>query len=148
MALAKHACGAPRRSGVRHFLPRPGRSIVVALGVLVAYSTFPVSFSGAAPEEGVGNAEKSADRVAIDPNKAGQRQADEKKQAEQQKAAQGFLIRVNVPIVDDVDTRVRRAVTRLINNLKREGPRPVLVVELWPGQVEGGLGSDFSRAYS
>src|SRR5262245_49924414 len=98
MALVQHACGASRRSGARHFLPWPGRSIVVTLGILLAYGIFNASASSAAPEQAADKAEKAAEKVEIDANRPGQRPADEAKQAEQQKAAQGFLIRVNVPI--------------------------------------------------
>ncbi len=60
----------------------------------------------------------------------------------------GYLIRVDLPITGDVDTRIRAAVTKILSNLPRGGPRPVLVLELWPGQTEGGVGSDFFRSMS
>jgi membrane-bound serine protease (ClpP class) len=70
------------------------------------------------------------------------------KQATGQAGGQGFLIRVNLPITDDTDTQVRRGITQLLGSLPSGGTRPVLVVELWPGQTEGGAGSDFYRSLS
>ena len=58
------------------------------------------------------------------------------------------MIRVNLPITDNVDTQVRSGITQLLGNVRPGGPRPILVVELWPGQAEAGAGDDFFRSLS
>ncbi len=60
--------------------------------------------------------------------------------------AHGNLIRINLPITDDVEAKVRAGVTRLLGTVPPGGPRPVLILELFTGQTEGGVGSKFSRA--
>jgi membrane-bound serine protease (ClpP class) len=124
MALADFARGAPRRSGARHFI----RPLVPLVGTLVAIYLSPFSQP------------VSADDAPVP--------AADAKQSDVPNPGQGFLIRVNLPITDDVDTQVRRGVTQLLGNLPAGGPRPILVVELWPGQAEAGAGSDFYRSLS
>ena len=128
MALAKHACGAPRWSGVRRF------SWLCTLAVLIG----PLFAAGVVAVDVDSAATKSA------PAKERSKSATEEKP--EGNAAKGFLIRVNLPITEGADLRIISSVTQLLAKLDRNGPRPVLVFELWPGQVEGGAGSDFFRA--
>src|SRR5436190_14068171 len=130
MALAKHACGAPRWSGVRRFSWLC--TLAVLSGPLFAAAVWAVDVDSAAT--------KAA------PAKENSKSATEEKP--EGNAAKGFLIRVNLPITEGADLRIRNAVTRLLANLDRNGPRPVLVIELWPGQVDGGAGSDFFKTSS
>jgi membrane-bound serine protease (ClpP class) len=135
MALAKHACGAPRWSGVRRF------SLLCTFAVL----SFPIS----AAELSAADAESSPSKAGKAGAKVNAPAAENREgDAHDAHLAKGFLIRVNLPITEGADLRVRRAVTQLLANLDPKGPRPVLVIELWPGQVEGGAGSDFFRASS
>jgi len=60
----------------------------------------------------------------------------------------GFLIRVPLPITDTVDKRVRGMIKRALGRLENEFGRPIIVLELDPGQSEFGAGSDFYRAMS
>ncbi len=136
MALAKHAFGAPRRSGVRQ----------LTWLCTVAVFSAPICTAGllaADADQPAAQADKADD-------KAKEPIAAEKPVGRAQAATpgKGYLIRVNLPITEGTDLRVRRAVTQLLGTLDPNGPRPVLVIELWPGQVEGGAGSDFFRASS
>ncbi len=72
--------------------------------------------------------------------------ADNAEQASAQTT--GYLIRVDLPITGDIDTKVRAAITKIVSDLPKGGPRPVVIIELSAGQIEGGAGSDFSRAWS
>jgi membrane-bound serine protease (ClpP class) len=62
------------------------------------------------------------------------------------KTPAAHLIHVEVPIVGDIDTKVKRAVSRILADIKPGQKRPILVLELDPGQTDGGKGSDFSRS--
>lgn len=122
MALVERAFGAPRLNGVRRLF------LLCLLGAL----------SSAAADDRPAEPAK----VPADQKQAGDAAAP------QPQPGQGFLVRVNLPISGDVDIKVQTAVRRLLGGLKPSDARPVLVVELWPGQVEGGTGSDFYRAMS
>ena len=128
MAISTRARGAPRWSKVRQLF---------WLCVL-AFAFSPVwADERPAPD-------RKADPAKVDAAKS----AVVDKSAEPGQQAQGFLIRVDLPINGDVDTRVRAAVTKILSGLPRSQTRPVIVLELWPGQIEGGQGSDFFRAMS
>lgn len=59
------------------------------------------------------------------------------------------LIRVPVPIVGSVDTRVKQAITRLVDQWSAASERPVLILEFWPPEDEtAGTGTEFERALS
>jgi membrane-bound ClpP family serine protease len=59
------------------------------------------------------------------------------------------LIRVPVPIVGSVDTRVKQAITRLVDQWSAATERPILVLEFWPPEDEAaGAGTEFARALS
>jgi membrane-bound serine protease (ClpP class) len=60
----------------------------------------------------------------------------------------GRLVRVPLPIRGLVDDNVKRAVTRLMNELPKDGPRPVLILEFWPQPNTKGEGSEFERSLS
>ncbi|MCC7086933.1 MAG: hypothetical protein IT427_18190, partial [Pirellulales bacterium] len=77
---------------------------------------------------------------------AADRPADARQEIDQ--TGKGHLIRIDLPIVGNIDTKVRSTVTRILRDVKPGQKRPVLVLELMPGQVEEGRGSDFSRAMS
>jgi len=72
----------------------------------------------------------------------------------------GHLIRVPLPITGEVDSRIKRAIRRAIENKPKDGSQPILILEFWPTQTKGedveqndgagkgenqGKGSDFSR---
>jgi FtsZ-binding cell division protein ZapB len=137
MALAQIACGTPRRSGVRHCFRRCAWAAISSAIVVVPWAAFAAD---AIP----------ADQRAAKANAADQPVAEQaagvEKPPDPAPLGQGFLIRVTLPITDDVGTRVRRAVTQLLGDLKPGGQRPALIIELWPGKAEGGAGSDFYRA--
>ena len=138
--MGVHTCGAPRRSGVRRFF----WLCLVAAACVSAYADIRWAVADADATKAENPPAKADD--ANQPNANQQPDADKKPASNA--LGQGFLIRVNLPITDDVDTRVRRSVTQLLSNIQPGGPRPVIVVELWPGQSEFGAGSDFSRALS
>ncbi len=59
------------------------------------------------------------------------------------------LIRVPVPIVGSVDTRVKQSITRLVDQWSAASERPVLILEFWPPEDEAeGRGTEFERALS
>jgi membrane-bound serine protease (ClpP class) len=60
-------------------------------------------------------------------------------------AQSGRLIRVPLPLVGDADSRVKRAVQKVLAELPAD-PRPVLVFEFSSADNQSGQGSDFSRA--
>jgi membrane-bound serine protease (ClpP class) len=66
----------------------------------------------------------------------------------------GRLIRVRLPLVGNADshikTAIQRAVAQLMKLPRREGRRPVLVLELGPARRNSGFGegTDFTRAMS
>ncbi len=88
-----------------------------------------------------------ADKPADVKNSAPLEEA-EPEQVKNARSAQGHLIRIDLPITGDIDVKVRAAVSRILSELKVGEKRPVLIIELMPGQVEGGAGSDFGRAMS
>lgn len=61
-------------------------------------------------------------------------------------AAFGRLIRVPLPIVGELDNRVRAMVRQALSTRGPAEGRPVLVFELWPEGSEFGQGCDFYRA--
>ncbi|MFO0897364.1 MAG: NfeD family protein [Pirellulales bacterium] len=61
-------------------------------------------------------------------------------------AAFGRLIRVPLPIVGELDNRVRAMVRQALSTRTPAEGRPVLVFELWPEGSEFGQGCDFYRA--
>ncbi len=61
-------------------------------------------------------------------------------------AAFGRLIRVPLPIVGELDNRVRAMVRQALSTHGPAEGRPVLVFELWPEGSEFGQGCDFYRA--
>ncbi|HZZ28714.1 MAG TPA: NfeD family protein [Pirellulales bacterium] len=161
MTLAKHACGASGRNGVRRishwFISHCLVWQCAMLAVVCFTSSNPFSACAADDEPApAATADKTGDSAAAQKpaeNKQPSENApadrpDSEKPADSARRGQGFLVRVDLPITDDVDTQVRRGITQLLGNLKPGGPRPILVVELWPGQTEGGAGSDFFRSLS
>lgn len=60
------------------------------------------------------------------------------------------LIRVPLPIVGSNDTELKRAIAEIIEQAPPQGrPRPVLVLEFWPTDPDGGgTGTEFERALS
>jgi membrane-bound ClpP family serine protease len=62
------------------------------------------------------------------------------------KSVVGHLIRIPVPIVDEVDKHVRGAVSHLMSKMPAGGGRPIIVFEFAPGQADAGKGSEFGRA--
>ncbi|HTQ37996.1 MAG TPA: NfeD family protein [Pirellulales bacterium] len=139
----------PERSGVRRY-SRRWRSHCFALGGIVAAAFVLWLNQSTACADDAPTAPTAGEKSATDqpsPENQKPNPADAEKPAEAQ-PGQGFLIRVNLPITDDVDTQVRRGIQQLLGNIKQGSPRPVLVVELWPGQTDGGVGSDFYRSLS
>ncbi len=63
--------------------------------------------------------------------------------SEKAEAAQGYLIRVSLPITSATEQRVKRMVLQALSRLGEGGPRPVLILELAPGASEFGQGSGF-----
>jgi membrane-bound serine protease (ClpP class) len=60
-----------------------------------------------------------------------------------------FLVRIPVPIVGNVDERVKREVEQLLGMADASAERPVLVLEFWPPDDESeGAGSQFERSYA
>jgi membrane-bound serine protease (ClpP class) len=133
MASVERALGAPRRSGVQQIL-----WLVLQAAAITGW--LQVRSSVAAPQNDVVKAEAPAD--VADPNN----NDDAAAKPDAAKQAQGYFLRVDLPISGDSDTKIRAAVTRLLGTLPAGGPRPVIVFELLAGQTEGGAGSQFSRA--
>lgn len=61
-------------------------------------------------------------------------------------ASFGRLIRIPLPIVGELDNRVRAMVRQALSTRPPTEARPVLVFELWPEGSEFGQGCDFYRA--
>jgi membrane-bound serine protease (ClpP class) len=122
--------GAPRRTGARRVVRIFGPGVILIMWL---------AFAGRAL-----SAADDIDRKAAADAPAADNDA---KQAAGH-PGQGFLIRVELPITENADTRIRSAVEQLVGKLDVHQPqRPVLVVELWPSQGAG-TGSDFFRASS
>ncbi len=60
--------------------------------------------------------------------------------------AVGHLIRIPVPIIDEVDKQVRGTVSHLMSKTPPGAGRPIIVFEFAPGQADSGKGSEFGRA--
>jgi membrane-bound ClpP family serine protease len=69
-------------------------------------------------------------------------------QADSGQGRVGRLVRVPLPIRGMVDENVKRAVTRLVSELPKDGPRPVLILEFSPPPNTKGEGSEFERSLS
>ena len=61
-------------------------------------------------------------------------------------ASFGRMIRIPLPIVGELDNRVRAMVRQALSSRPPGEGRPVLVFELWPEGTEFGQGCDFYRA--
>ena len=66
--------------------------------------------------------------------------------SEKTDTAQGYLIRVSLPITSSTQRRVEQMVERAMGRFDDGGPRPVLIFELAPGASEFGEGSQFPPA--
>jgi len=127
MASPHFAAGAPRWNGARHVVRLFGLG-----AMLIVWLASGPAISAA----------DDADQKAA----AGAPAAEN--DAKPAHPGQGFLIRVELPITENADTRIRSAVEQLVGKLDaHQSQRPVLVVELWPNQGSG-AGSDFFRASS
>lgn len=60
----------------------------------------------------------------------------------------GVLVRLNQPMNDRLDNRIRRAVSDAIKTAKEEGRWPVIIFEIHPGQSEFGQAYDLARYLS
>ena len=139
MASPHFAAGAPRRTGARHVVRFFGPGAMLLLAVPLASLALADPDDNRAKDPPAGQKAKAPN---VDP-------ADAEDAAKLARTAQGFLIRVDLPITENSDTRIRSAVTQLLKAVEPgAGVRPVLVVEIWPGQTAGGVGSDFFRASS
>jgi membrane-bound serine protease (ClpP class) len=129
MASPHSAGGAPRRIGARHVVRLSGSGAMLVLWLAASVPAF------SAPDDG-GQKDAPAGAPAAEND------------AKPGRSGQGFLIRVELPITENADTKIRSAVEQLVGKLDaHQPPRPVLVVELWPNQGSG-AGSDFFRASS
>lgn len=83
--------------------------------------------------------EKAADEPTAPQPKAAQSNAP---------MARGRLVRIPLPITDEVDKHVKQAAQRALDTLKGEpgADRPVLVFEFAAPADQSGLGSDFGRS--
>lgn len=97
------------------------------------------------------------DRIAADenPQPAPAEAAAAEEQAEQAAAGGedrrqrvGTLIRLNQPFNDQMDRRVRRAVSEAIRKAKQEGHWPVIILELRSGESKFGQAYDLARYLS
>ncbi len=138
MASANRAPGAPRRGGVR----RGFWLLLIALSL--TGSTASALLIGA--EDDDAKAGKLAEAAPADAAKSKSARGGEPADAMPAPQAHGNLIRISLPITDDVEAKVRSGVTRLLGNLPAGGPRPILILELDVGQTKDGIGSRFSRA--
>src|SRR5262245_2191490 len=128
MASPHTAGGAPRRTGARRVVRFFGSGAML----IVWLAACGRAFSAPDADQKEAAAAPAADNDVKAPGHPGQ----------------GFLIRVELPITENADTRIRSAVEQLVGKLDARQPqRPVLVVELWPNQGAG-AGSDFFRASS
>lgn len=60
----------------------------------------------------------------------------------------GRLIRVPAPITDSVEKRVRRTAVKFLEQARRAGQEPLLVVDILPGQNDFGKALDLARFLS
>jgi membrane-bound serine protease (ClpP class) len=60
----------------------------------------------------------------------------------------GSLIRLNQPLTDRLDSRIRRAVSDAIKKAKQDGQWPVIIFEIRPGESEFGRAYDLARYLS
>ncbi|HET6881777.1 MAG TPA: NfeD family protein [Pirellulales bacterium] len=60
----------------------------------------------------------------------------------------GTLIRINQPLTDRLDSRIRRAVSQAINKAKEAGQWPVIIFEIHSGESEFGQAYDLARHLS
>src|SRR5262245_55939540 len=126
MASVARATGAPRRNGAQHIL-----WLVLQAAAITGWLDLRSAL--AAPQNDAAKAEAAQkDDQAAKPDPA--------------KEAQGFFLRIDLPITGEIDTKIRASVTRLLGTLPAGGPRPVIVFELLAGQTESGTGSLFSRS--
>lgn len=81
-------------------------------------------------------------------------QGDEAAAAPVAEAGDGRLIRIRLPLAGNADEHFKSAIQRALSQLtrlpRREGRRPVLILELVPARRHGGYGegTDFERALS
>jgi membrane-bound serine protease (ClpP class) len=99
-----------------------------SLGSLVLFSGAVVSFHRATAQQ----PEAKADAAGA--------------QRQPAKPVAGHLIRIPVPIVDEVDKHVRGAVSQLMSKMPAGAGRPIIIFEFAPGQADAGKGSEFGRA--
>lgn len=66
--------------------------------------------------------------------------------AEKRPGPAGRLIRVALPLGDNSDAEVKRAIQRALSELPKGAERPVLVLEFLPEKGKFGEGTDFGRA--
>lgn len=57
----------------------------------------------------------------------------------------GRLVRVSAPISDSVEKRARRTITKFLEQARRAGQQPLIVLEILPGQNDFGKALDLAR---
>jgi membrane-bound serine protease (ClpP class) len=100
----------------------------------------------------VGDRSLSADeRKNVTPAEPKAKNSDfqgQKDDAAQGRERVGTLIRLNQPLSDRLDRRIRRAVSEAINRAKEEGRWPVIIFEIHAGDSEFGQAYDLARYLS
>ncbi len=96
-----------------------------------------------------GAADPAGGRAGVKPAEAGQAAEAKGAEAKGVEAEKGAvrLVRLPIPITDNADERFRRVVSRLLTQLKQDGPPPTLVIEFATGQSKDGAGTSFHRAH-
>lgn len=77
---------------------------------------------------------------------AAEDEAPPKAEAEKRQSPAGRLIRIALPLGENSDAEIKRAIQRAVSELPKGADRPVLVLEFLPEKGKFGEGTDFGRA--